>query len=98
MPTLGAHKDAGGGAATLPTRLVAEIESALVERQALLSGPDADTPLVRGRIDSIGARLQLLLDSFKDAWPPQVALDDQTDPQGNIDRFFNHGDAERRAG
>ncbi len=50
--------------------LIAGIEAALVDRQALLLGPDAGAPWARERIDSLGARIAALLERLTALYPP----------------------------
>jgi hypothetical protein len=77
-------------------RLVREIQTALLERQALLAGPD--TPQARARIDALGLRVAELLEQIAGVQPPEAVLDDQASAPGEFDRFLGRGDPERRAG
>jgi hypothetical protein len=82
-------------------RALAQIEAALLERQALLLGPD--TPAARDRIDALGLRVAALLEQIEAAHPPRGdralrALEDEAAPPGAFDRFLGRGGAERRAG
>jgi hypothetical protein len=52
--------------------LIAGIEAALLDRQALLLGPDAEEQWARERIDSLGAHLAALLERLAVLYPPDT--------------------------
>ena len=86
-----------GAAGTL-----AEMEEALLERQALLAGPD--TPESWRRIAALSLRVAELLEHLAGVGPADGAarrpqrLDDESAAPSELDRFRDRRDAERRAG
>ncbi|CAA9282972.1 MAG: hypothetical protein AVDCRST_MAG77-4025 [uncultured Chloroflexi bacterium] len=77
----------------LPPELVNLIKAALLERQALLTGPDVATPSAQARVVALDARLEALLDQLRRVVPPEAALQDDASAPGDFNRFLDGGAA-----
>ena len=86
------------GVPELSPELRAAITALLIERQALLTGPLADTREGQARLAALDVQLDALLEQMLHAHPPDATLEDQAPPPGEFERFLDRASPENGTG